>query len=153
VISLRRLSRTGQISRHARISVGFSRGGICDIERDRGAHDPFDAFDIYQLTFAPLDGAAGIAFQLGVEDFLRILDLRALREGHPHPLLVGICDADDPVVVPGRRAHPLPLFDHLGIDLVDELAEGLEHLPAPAARFFDRPVDQPRCIAHDFFQV
>jgi hypothetical protein len=54
--------------------------------------------------------------------------------------------ATDPAVVrPGRSAHPLPLFDDIGISFLDEFAHSAEGFPAPVSELRDALRDELRC--------
>src|SRR5262249_49439042 len=63
-------------------------------------------------------------------------------ERHLDDALVGLTGADDlPVVVPGRRPPPLPLFDDLWVRLLDQPAYLGERLPAPVSELLDSLID------------
>src|SRR6267154_5170247 len=74
----------------------------------------------------------------------RILQGRALREGKLHDLLVGFTRADDAVMRPNRRAHPLPFLDDVRVCFLDELAHSAEGFPAPVPEFGDSFRDEVR---------
>src|SRR6266853_1439380 len=73
------------------------------------------------------------------------LKRRALGEGKLHDILVGFAGADDAVVRPNRRAHPLPLLDDVRVRFLDELAHSAEGFPAPVPEFGDSFRDELRC--------
>src|SRR5208282_2258673 len=91
-----------------------------------------------------VDRAACVSVETRVEETGRILQRRALGEGKLHDLLVGFASADDAVVRPNRRAHPLPLLDDIRIRLFDELAHSTEGLAPPVPEFGDSIGDELR---------
>src|SRR5205823_1856447 len=72
-----------------------------------------------------------------VEKTGRIAQRRAPGEGQLYDALVGFAGADDAVVRPDRSAHPLPLFDHVRVGFLDELAHPAEGFPAPVPELGD----------------
>ena len=66
-----------------------------------------------------VDCATHVAFEAGVEEVRRIGEGRALGEGGLNCGLIGFPGANNPVVVPGGDAAPLPLFDDVGQRLLD----------------------------------
>jgi len=95
----------------------------------------------------------GIALEAGVEQTGRVLQRRALGEGHFDYVLVGLSRADDAAVGPDRNARrcrlgPLPLFDDLRVGRMDDFANSGEHLPAPVPEFLDLRIDLSRGSFH-----
>jgi hypothetical protein len=74
----------------------------------------------------------------------RIVERGPFREGHLHDAFVRFPGAEDAVVRPHRDAAPLPLLDHLGVRLPDDLANAGKHVAAPVAELPDPSVDEAR---------
>jgi hypothetical protein len=58
-------------------------------------------------------------------------------------VLVGLTGTDDPVVVPHRNPSVLPLLDHIGIVLLDDLSNPGKGLAPPITQLLD-PLSDPR---------
>src|SRR6185503_4761955 len=86
--------------------------------------------------------------EAGVEEPRRIVERRALEEGHLHDLLVRLPGADVAVVRPDGRPAPLPLLDDVGNRLLDQGAQAGEQLAPPVAELRDPGVDQIRWRGH-----
>src|SRR6188768_1351123 len=114
------------------------------IQGHGGLDEALQCLLVYLLALVEVDGSPGVALEARVEEARRIVEGRALREGHLHDLLVGLPGADDAVVLPDGSAPPLPLLDDLGIGLLDEGTEPAEHLAPPVAQLLDSRVDQLR---------
>jgi len=93
---------------------------------------------------ADVDSAAHVSIEARVEETGWILEGRALGEGELHDALVGFSRAEDAIVGPDRRAHPLPLLDHVRVRFVDELAHSAEGFPAPVTQLGDSIRDELR---------
>ena len=71
------------------------------------------------VAFAEVDGAAGVAFEAGVEEASPGRSSAApLAKVSFTTCLVGLAGADDAGVGPDRDPAPLPLLDHLGVGLL-----------------------------------
>src|SRR5512132_961011 len=104
--SLRRLRHLRRLRRLRRLRL-LPRS----VERDRLAYERLERGRIDLLALVDVDRAADVALEARVEQPLGILQRRALREGELHDLLVRLTGADDALVRPDRRPHPLPLLD------------------------------------------
>ncbi len=91
-----------------------------------------------------IDGAPHIAFEAGIEKVRGILQCSTFGEGQLHHGLVGLAGADDAVMLPHRNAAPLPGLDHIGIGLLDEMADPAERIAPPITQFPDPRIDQVR---------
>src|SRR5207302_10337367 len=89
--------------------------------------------------------AAYVSVETRVEETGWILQRRALGEGKLHDILVGFASADDAVVRPNRRAHPLPLLDRVRVRFLDERAHSAEGFSAPVPQVGDSFRNQLRC--------
>src|SRR6185369_8279022 len=94
------------------------------------------------LALVDVDRAPDVPVEARVEELGRILQRSALREGQLHDRLVGLAGADDAVVRPHGRTHPLPLLHDLRVRFLDQLAHPAQGLAAPVAELGDSFVDQ-----------
>src|SRR3989440_7269901 len=115
------------------------------VEGDGLANERLEGGLVNFFSFVDVDRAAYVSVETRVEETGRILQRRALGEGELHDIPVGLASADDAVVRPNRRAHPLPLLDHVRVCFLDELAHSAEAFPAPVAEFGDSFRDQLGC--------
>src|SRR6202158_3016303 len=115
------------------------------VEGDRLANECFEGGLVNFFSFVDVDRAAYVSVETRVEETGQILQRRTLGEGKLHVLLVGFASADDAVVRPNRRAHPLPLLDDVRVCFLDELAHSAEGFPAPVPEFGDSFRDELRC--------
>src|SRR5262245_14894935 len=115
------------------------------VEGDRLANERFEGGCINLFPFADVDRASCASLETRVEETGRILQRRALEEGQLHDVLVGLARADDAVVRPNRRAHPLQLLDDVRVCFLDERPHSAEDLPAPVPEFGDPLRDEFRC--------
>src|SRR4051812_47209341 len=115
------------------------------VEGDGMANERLESGLVDLLSFANVDRAANVSVETRVEETGRILQRRALRERQLHDGLVGFAGADDALVRPDRRAHPLPLFDDVRVGSLDQRAHSTESLAAPVAEVGDSFRDQLRC--------
>src|SRR5215212_1846015 len=76
-------------------SAPLAPGGI---QSDRRANEGHQRLLVDLLAFPNVDRAPGVAFQARVEEAVRVLERRALGEGHLHEALVGLARADDSVM-------------------------------------------------------
>ncbi len=88
-----------------------------------------------------IDGATGVAFQAGIEQFGRVFQRRAFGKGQLDLGLVGLAGAEDAIVRPDRNA-PLPLLDHRRVGLLEERADMGERLAAPIVQGLDLFINQ-----------
>src|SRR5262249_20345774 len=114
------------------------------VQGNGGANQSLESLRVNLVAFVKIDGAPGVAFQDRVEKARRVIQRRALGEGHLHRVLVGIRGADQPIVRPRGTPSPLPLIDDLGVGLLDESAEPGERLTSPVAQLLDPGVYQFR---------
>src|SRR5262249_38119497 len=114
------------------------------VQRDCGADESLECGDIDFVSFVEVDRTPGVAFEAGVEELRRILELRSPGERQLDDILVGLARADQSVMSP-RRDAPLPFFGHPGIGLFDERAHPGEHLAAPVVEIGDSFRDELRC--------
>src|SRR3954471_16534239 len=124
------------------------------VEGDGMANERLESGLVDLLSFANVDRAANVSVETRVEETGRILQRRALRERQLHDGLVGFAGADDALVRPDRRAHPLPLFDDVRVGILDQRAHSTESFAAPVAEILDPFRDQLRCrpfLAHARF--
>src|SRR5206468_10202891 len=96
-----------------------------------------------------VDGTSGIALETGVEQPLRVLQLRTLGEGQLDDALVGLACADHSIVRPDGHAwvgglSPFPLLDDFGVGSLDEFAHFRERLTPPIAQLLDFRIDELR---------
>src|SRR5712664_344559 len=77
------------------------------VEGDRLANERLEGGLVDFFSFVDVDRAAHISIKTRIEETGRILQRGALGEGKLHDLLVGLAGADDAVMRPNRRAHPL----------------------------------------------
>src|SRR3989442_1240479 len=128
---------------------GFSVSGSSrltrTVEGDRLANERLEGGRVNFFSFVDVDRAACVSVETRVEERGRILQRRALGEGKLYDILVGFASADDAVVRPNRRTHPLPLLDDVRVCFLDELAHSAEGLPAPVPEFGDSFRDELRC--------
>src|SRR5689334_2503509 len=117
----------------------FLRGGV---ESDRVADERLEGGLVQLVAFVQIDGAPQVAFEAGIEQVFRVLELGALGEGELDDGLVGFAGADDPAIGPDGNAAPLPLLHDLGIRGLDELSDMRERLAAPIAEFGDPRADK-----------
>src|SRR2546421_586603 len=115
------------------------------VEGDGLANERLEGGLVNFFSFVDVDRAAYVSVETRVEETGRILQRRALGEGELHDILVGFASADDAVVRPNRRAHPLPLLDDVRVCFLDELAHPVEGFPAPVREFGDSVRDELRC--------
>src|SRR5580692_9718497 len=131
-----------------------------EIDRYGGADEVLQGRPIDLFAFVDVDGAPDISVEAGVEQTGRVLQRGTLGKCEFDDALVGFPGADDAVVGKDRSSRrcwldPLPLFDDLGIGLMDDGAHFGEHLPAPVSKFLDPPVDEcrSRFRHYGFFHV
>src|SRR5258706_9024887 len=115
------------------------------VEGDRLPNERLEGGLVDFFSFVDVDRAAHVSLETRVEETGRILEGRALGEGKLHDILVGFASADDAVVRPNRRAHPLPLLDDVRVRFLDELAHSAEGFPAPVPELGDSFRDELRC--------
>src|SRR5258706_11353569 len=84
------------------------------VEGDRLANERLEGGLVNFFSLVDVDRATCVAVETRVEETGRILQRCALGEGKLHDILVGFASADDAVVRPNRRAHPLPLLHAVG---------------------------------------
>src|SRR5207342_2139273 len=89
------------------------------------------------ISLVYVDRAPCIPFEAGVEEFAGVFQRSTLGEGQLHFRFVGFAGADDPVVRPDGRAHPLPFLDDVGVRLLDELAHPALSPAAPVRKVGD----------------
>src|SRR5262245_6655037 len=118
------LSGGGRLERRG-LALGFRR-----VHRYRCANQSLQRLLIELLAFTEVDRTPRISLHSRVAKPGRILDRRALGEGHLHDALVGLAGTYDSVVRPHRDA-PLPFLDDLRIGFLDQRTEPAEHLAAP----------------------
>ena len=111
---------------------------------DRLANERLEGGLVNFFSFVDVDRAAYFSVETRVEETGRIPQRRALGEGKLHDILVGFASADDAVVRPNRRAHPLPLLDDVRVGFLNELAHPAESFPAPVPEFGDSFRDELR---------
>src|SRR4029450_12201420 len=102
------------------------------IQGHRGLYERLERARVDFLTFVDVDRPSRVAFQAGIEETRRVRDLGPSGEGELHDVLVGLPGADDPIVRPDRRAHPLPLLDRRGVGFQDERPHAGQGLAAPS---------------------
>src|SRR5580658_11089896 len=124
-------SRAGKPALGLRLLRSFRLGGT--VEVDRRANERFEGGLVDLFSLVDVDRAAYVALEARIEQTGWILQRRPLGERQLHERLVGFAGADDAVVRPDRRAHPLPLLDDVGVCFLDEIAHPSEGFPAPAA--------------------
>lgn len=92
------------------------------VQNDCGADQPLQGGFVQLVTFMEVNSTSDVPVKTRVEETFGIPQRGALGEGHFHYLLVGLASADNPVVGPDRRAHPLPFLHDVRISLLDEFA-------------------------------
>src|SRR3954453_1061923 len=107
------------------------------IQRYGRANERLQRLLLDLVALVDIDGAPHVAFEAGVEEPRRVLERRALGEGQLHDSLVGLAGADDAVVLPHRNPSPLPLLDHIGAGLLDDLSDASQRLAPPVTQLFD----------------
>src|SRR5882672_9830860 len=115
------------------------------VERDRLENERLEGGLVNLYALLDVDRTAHVAVETRVEETGRILEGRALGKGQLHDTLVGFARADDAVVRPDGRAHPLPLLDDVRVCCLDELAHPAEGFPAPVPELGDSLRDELRC--------
>src|ERR1019366_1740688 len=115
------------------------------IESNRLANERLKRGLVNFFPFENVDRAAYVSIETRVEERGWIRQKGALGESKLHGFLVGFAGADDAVVRPNRRTHPLPLLDDLRVRLPDEPAHSAEGFPASVPEFGDPLRDEFRC--------
>src|SRR5207248_5456314 len=97
------------------------------IEGDRGTDERLERARVDLLPLVDVDRAPRVPFEARVEELGRVLQRSPLEEGQLDDALVGLAGADTAVVGPDWSPRvgafdSLPLFNDLGISLLDELA-------------------------------
>src|SRR6202030_880723 len=109
-----------------------------------GANERLQRLFINLVALMEIDCTPGVAFEAGVEEACRVLQRRALGEGHLHDILVRLAGADYSGVRPHRNPSPLPLLDHFGVGLLDENSDPSERLAPPITQLLDSRIYQLR---------
>jgi hypothetical protein len=112
------------------------------VEGKGGADEVLQASLVDRVPFGKVDGPPRAASEPGVEYVLRVREHRPLGKGYFDDFLVGVGQAEYSAGAPGRRPHPFPLFSDIRNRLVNDAADGGEHLAAPVPQALDLPVDQ-----------
>src|SRR5262249_37691031 len=107
------------------------------IERNSSADEILQSYLIDLFAFADVDGAPDIPIEAGVEQTCGVLQSGSLGKGHFDDAFVRLSRADDASMGKDGSPHPLPLFDDLGVRLVEDCAHFSEHPAAPVAKFPD----------------
>ena len=102
------------------------------IEGNRPANKRLEGGLVNLFSFVDVNRPAHLPVEARVEETGRVGERRALGEGEFHDALVGLAGAEDAVVRPHRRAHPLPFLDDIRVGLLDEL--GVAHTLVDAER-------------------
>src|SRR5215470_2029934 len=124
-----------------RLRLGLGR----TVEDERLPNKRLEGGRVDFFSLVDVDGAAHVSLETRVEETGWILQGRALGEGQLHDLLVGLARADDAIVGPHRRAHPLPLLDDVRNCFLDEPAHPAEGFSAPVSELVDSLRDEIRC--------
>src|SRR5215467_12156710 len=133
---------SSQDSKVSKRASGLSLALAFEIERHGSADEIPQGRLIDLVAFVYVDGAPDVPVETGIEETGRVSQRRSLGKCHLDSVLVGLSGTDDAAVRPDGRAgirgfHPLPLFDDLGICLVDDFAYLRERLRAPVAQFLE----------------
>jgi uncharacterized protein YidB (DUF937 family) len=106
------------------------------------AHERHQRLFVDLLALVEVDRPPRVPFEARIEQARRIRQGCPLGECHLYDALVGLAGADDSVVRPHRNSSPFPLFDDVGIGLLDQGTEAAEQLTPPVVQLLDSRVDQ-----------
>ncbi len=124
---------------------GLAVGAVIEIECYGGADEGLEGWLVELVAGVEVDGSAEVAVEAGVEEAGGVGQGGAVGEGEFDDFFVGFSGADDAVVGPDGSPTPLPLFDDLGVGLVDDGADVCEGLAAPVCELIDLCVDEGGC--------
>ena len=118
------------------------------IERYSSADKILQGLFIHVVAFMDVDSAPGIPVEAGVEKAARVLQRSSFRKRQFDYVFVRLSGAHDTAVGPDGSPPPLPLFDHVWVCVMYNLADFGERLPAPIPKFLDLSVNQCRSRFH-----
>ena len=100
---------------------------------------------VHLVSLANVDGPPLVPGQARVEELPGVAEPGSVEERDLHLVLVGVGEDVHPLVRPDGGPHPLPVLDHLGVDLVDEPAELGQPLAPPVVQDRDLLFDPLGC--------